>query len=133
MNLRRRIKCMQTYLHQRDSTLRFERIADPRDPRGRRWPLEALLSGALVSLALLARSLRRAEQLSEDLAGSRLLRKLGIRRRVPDSTLGDALALVAPEQLLAQLHSQVRAEHRRKALRPERLPVGVIAIEVDTQ
>jgi len=132
MNLRRRIKCMQTYLRQRDSTLRFNQVADPRDPRGQRWPLGALLSSALVSLALLARSLRRAEQLSEDLAGSRLLRKLGIRRRVPDSTLGDALALVAPSQLLSQLHSQVRAEHRRKALRPERLPVGVIAIDGKT-
>jgi len=123
---------MQTYLQQREAAVRFDQVLDPRDRRGQRWSLSALLSGALVSLALLARSLRRAEQLSEDLAASRLLRRLGIRRRLPDSTLGDALALVAPAELLAQLHRQVRAEHRRKALRPERLPVGVIAIDGKT-
>ena len=123
---------MQTYLQQREAVLRFDQVLDPRDPRGQRWSLSALLSGALVTLALLARSLRRAEQLSEDLAASRLLRRLGIHRRLPDSTLGDALASVAPEQLLGQLHRQVRAEHRRKALRPERLPVGVIAVDGKT-
>ena len=78
---------------------------------------------------LLARSLRRAEQLTADLCTSRLLRRLGIRRRVPDSTLGDALAVVAPRSLLEQLHRQVRAEHRRKALEPTLLPVGVLAID----
>ena len=123
---------MQTYLQQREPLLRFDQVADPRDPRGQRWRLSALLSSALCSLVLLARSLRRAEQLSEDLAGSRLLRRLGVRRRVPDSTLGDALAHVAPQALLDQLHRQVRAEQRRKALRPERLPVGVIAVDGKT-
>ena len=123
---------MQTYLQQREPLLRFDQVADPRDRRGQRWKLSALLSSALVSLVLLARSLRRAEQLSEDLAGSRLLRRLGVNRRVPDSTLGDALANVAPQALLDQLHRQVRAEHRRKALRPERLPVGVIAVDGKT-
>ncbi len=29
---------------------RLEEIDDPRDPRGRRWSLPALLSGALVGL-----------------------------------------------------------------------------------
>ena len=133
MNLRRRIKTMQTYLEQRHEALRFEGVADPRDRRGRRWKLGALLGCALTSLVLLSRSLRRAEQLSCDLVGSRLLRRLGIRRRVPDSTLGDALALVAPSELLAELHRQVRAEQRRKALGPERLPGGVIAIDGKVQ
>jgi hypothetical protein len=124
---------MQSYLEQRQSLLRFDHLPDPRDPRGQRWRLGALLSSALVSLTLLARSLRRAEQLSEDLAGSRLLRKLGIRRRVPDSTLGDALALVAPQALLDELHRSVLAEHRRKALEPTRLPVRVLAIDGKVQ
>lgn len=129
----RRIQCMQSYLEQRHSLLRFDRVPDPRDPRGQRWRLGALLSSALVSLMLLARSLRRAEQLTEDLAGSRLLRKLGIRRRVPDSTLGDALALVAPQALLDELHRHVLSEHRRKALGPTRLPVRVVAIDGKAQ
>jgi len=124
---------MQTYLQQRQDVLLFQGVRDPRARRGRRWKLAALLGCALTSLVLLSRSLRRAEQLSDDLAGSKLLRQLGIRRRVPDSTLGDALAQVAPAELLAQLHRQVRAEQRRKALRPERLPVGVIAIDGKVQ
>ena len=124
---------MQSYLEQRQSLLRFDHVPDPRDPRGQRWRLGPLLSSALVSLTLLAPSLRRAEQLTADLAGSRLLRKLGIRRRVPDSTLGDTLAVVAPQGLLEQLHRQVLTEHRRKALEPARLPVRVLAIDGKAQ
>jgi hypothetical protein len=120
---------MQTYWRQREPLLRFEQVVDPRDRRGQRWSLGALLGSALVSLTLLAPSLRRAEELTEDLADSRLLRKLGVRRRVPDSTLGDTLARVAPQALLAVLHRQVRTEHRRKALAPTVLPVGVLAID----
>lgn len=124
---------MQTYLRQREHVLRFDHVDDPRDPKGQRWDLGALLGSAVLGLTLLANSLRRVEQLTADLAGSHVLRRLGIRRRVPDSTLGDALAAVTPVELLAQLHGQIRAEHRRKALAPERLPVGVIAIDGKTQ
>jgi hypothetical protein len=132
MNIQRRIRAMQTYLRQRDEVLRFEQVLDPRDPRGQRWTLSALLSAALVSMTLLARSLRAAEKLTDGLAGAKFLKRLGINRRVPDSTLGEALASVAPAELLAQLHRQVRAEHRRKALRPNRLPVGVLAVDGKT-
>lgn len=87
------------------------------------------MSAAVLTMALLAPSLRRAEQLTADLSHSRLFRRLGIRRRVPDSTLGDALAEVSPQAVLERLHAQVRTEHRRKSLAPTRLPVGVIAID----
>lgn len=127
--LQRRIECIQSYLQQRETLLRFDSVPNPRDPRGRRWQLGSLLTAALCTMALLARSLRRAEQLTADLSSSRLFRRLGIRRRVPDSTLGDAIAEVAPLALLERLHAQVRAEHRRKSLVPNRLPVGVIAID----
>ncbi|MGD0836816.1 MAG: hypothetical protein ABSB49_09265 [Polyangia bacterium] len=36
--------------------------------------------------------------------------------RVPDSTLGDFLAVLDPQGLRRHLHRQVLAEHRRKAL-----------------
>jgi hypothetical protein len=127
--LQRRIECIQSYLEQRETLLRFDAVPNPRDHRGRRWPLGSLLTAALCTMALLAPSLRRAEQLTADLSSSRLFRRLGIRRRVPDSTLGDAIAEVTPQALLERLHAQVRAEHRRKSLVPTRLPVGVIAID----
>jgi hypothetical protein len=127
--LQRRIQCVQSYLQQRELLLRFDAVPNPRDRRGRRWSLGSLLTAALCTMALLARSLRRAEQLTADLSSSRLFRRLGIRRRVPDSTLGDAIAVVAPQALLDRLHAQIRTEHRRKSLVPARLPVGVVAID----
>lgn len=129
ITLHRRIQCLQSYLQQRKLLLLFDSVPNPRGRRGRRWQLGSLLSAALLTMALLARSLRRAEQLTADLSSSRLFRRLGIRRRVPDSTLGDALAEVPPQALLDRLHHQVRTEHRRKSLVPTRLPVGVLALD----
>lgn len=127
MNLRRRIRTVQVFLRQRQQSLDFSGIPDPRDPRGRRWSLDGLLSAALLSLMLLARSLRAAERLSEDLAQSQ--RRRGLGRRVPDSTLGDLLAKLEPEALRRHLHEQVLGEHRRKALEPEVLPLRAISID----
>jgi hypothetical protein len=86
-----------------------------------------LLSTAVLTLALLARSLRAAERLSEDLADGRRIQ--GLRRRVPDSTMGDFLALMSPKPLREHLHRQVLAEHRRKALEPKVLPIRAIAVD----
>ena len=127
MILRRRIKTVQTYLKQRREALCFDAIPDPRRRRGRRWTAAALLSTAVLSLMMLARSLRGAERLSQDLADAR--RIPGLRRRVPDSTLGDFLARLAPAPLRRHLHAQILAEHRRKALEPTVLPIRTIAID----
>ena len=51
----------------------------------------------------------------EEGARSRLL---GIRRRVPDTTLRDALEMVEPGDMRQPLHAIIRAAHRRKALSP---------------
>jgi hypothetical protein len=76
---------------------------------------------------MLARSLRAAERLSQDLAGARQLK--GLVRRVPDSTLGDFLAEICPTDLRHHLHRQILAEHRRKALEPTVLPIRAVAID----
>ena len=81
----------------------------------------------VVSLMLLARSLRAAERLSEDLAGSPVLK--GLKRRLPDSTLGDFLAEVSPAALRHHVHRHILAEHRRKALEPTVLPIRAAAID----
>jgi hypothetical protein len=92
-----------------------------------RWSLGTLLSTAMWGLLTVARSLRAAEELSEDLASSS--KRLGISRRVPDSTLGDALAVVDPASLREHLRKHIRAEHRRKALVPTVLPIGALSID----
>lgn len=92
--------------------------------------MQTLLSTALVSLVLLAKSLRAAESLSGDLADARRIK--GLKRRVPDSTLGDFLARLSPRPLRQHLHQQVLGEHRRKVLAPTVLPIGTIAIDGKT-
>lgn len=127
MKLQRRIKAVQSFLRQRREALCFGAVRDPRRRRGRRWSAQTLLATAVVSLMMLARSLRAAERLSEDLAGARRLK--GLVRRVPDSTLGDFLAEVSPTPLRRHLREQILAEHRRKALEPTVLPIRAIAVD----
>ena len=130
MTVRRRIKTVQSFLRQREDALDFDAIPDGRDPRGQRWSLGALLSTAVLGMMMLARSLRATEDLSEDLAGAQGAR--GIKRRVPDSTLGDALAVTDPKALRKHLQRHILREHRRKALEPTVLPIGAIAIDGKT-
>ena len=130
MTLKRRVKAIQIFFRQRRDALDFSGVRDPRRRRGRRWSVQTLLSTALVSLVLLAKSLRAAESLSGDLADARRIK--GLKRRVPDSTLGDFLARLSPRPLRQHLHQQVLGEHRRKVLAPTVLPIGTIAIDGKT-
>jgi hypothetical protein len=67
----------------------------------------------------LARSLRQAERLSRDLADARRVK--GLRRRLPDSPLGDYVARLAPAPLRRHLRAQILAEHRRSTSRGRRI------------
>jgi len=127
MSLRRRITSVQSFLQQRREALCFDDVPEPRRRRGRRWSAGTLLTTAVLSLMLLARSLRAAERLSRDLADARRVR--GLRRRLPDSTLGDFVARLAPAPLRRHLHAHILAEHRRKALEPTVLPLRAIAVD----
>jgi DDE family transposase len=105
---------------------RLDNISDPRSLRGRRWPLAVLLRAVLVALLAGCKSLTQAEALTAEM--SRAARKrLGIARRIADTTMRDLLCILEPEQLRRPLHAFVRAAHRRKALDPDRLPFGVVA------
>jgi DDE_Tnp_1-associated len=106
----------------------LERVRDPRRVRGRRWSLEVLLRLVLVSMVAGCKSLAQAEALSAEM--SRPLRKrLGIARRIADTTMRDVLCALDPDELRGPLHALVRAAHRRKALEPEELPLGVVAMD----
>lgn len=110
---------MQAQLHQ---------VPDPRDRRGRRWKLATLLNTAIVGMAAGCNSLSQVERLTRDMS-SALRRWLGIGRRVPDTTLRDALCALSPETLVPSLHAIVLAAFRRKALRPHALPFGVLSLD----
>lgn len=110
---------------------RLDSVEDRRDARGKRWTLPALLSGALLGLVAGGRSLKDVEALTEELTPP-VRRKLGIARRMPDTTLRDALSTLQPNDLRPALHASVRAARRRKALEPEGLPFGVVALDGKT-
>lgn len=130
MKLQRRIKTVQSFFRQRRCALQFDQLPDPRDRRGRRWTASALFSAAVMSLMMIARSLRGAERLTEELSHTQENR--GLTRRVPDSTLGDFLAQVDPAPLRQHLHRLILDEHRRKALEPTGLPIRAIAVDGKT-
>ncbi|MCE7892477.1 MAG: hypothetical protein DYH12_22695, partial [Sorangiineae bacterium PRO1] len=75
-----------------------------------------------------SRSLREVEQLTAELTPA-VRAKLGIPRRVPDTTLRDALAALEPDDVRPALHAATRAAQRRKALEPNGLPFGVVSLD----
>jgi predicted transposase YbfD/YdcC len=108
--------------------LRLDEVEDPRDRRGKRWKIESLLTAPLVAILAGMRSLAETEALTRDLSPA-ARRALKLPRRVPDTTMRDALVEVDPVQLRASLHAQIQAAQRRKALQPTGLPFGVIAMD----
>ncbi|RIX39470.1 MAG: ISAs1 family transposase, partial [Rhodocyclales bacterium GT-UBC] len=105
----------------------LEEVPDPRAREGR-WRLAQILTAALLGLLAGCRSLSEAEALTESLAPA-MRRRLGLPRRLADTTARDALCRVSLEGLRAALHRLVRAAWRRKALAPQGLPFGVVAMD----
>jgi len=128
METTRNLRRMAGLLAARLPELRLDQVGDARDRRGRRWPLAPLLTTALVAQLAGARSTADAEQLTTLLSPA-IRRRLGVARRVPDTTLRDTLCGLAPDDVRAVLHRQVRAADRRKALAPHALPFGVVAMD----
>jgi len=87
-----------------------------------------VLRTTLVGLAAGARSCAECESLTDELSPS-ARKLLGITRRLPDTTQRDILVKLSPEELRECLRRQARQAYRRKALRPEGLPFGVVAMD----
>jgi hypothetical protein len=143
---RRVQKILDRYL--RAPAWRWQDIEDPRGRRGRRWELDELLSAVFAGLLSDCATLREVEQLTEEMGSAG---RQDVRARVPDSTLWDLLCgqrrrrptpgasvnetvelikrPLAAEGFRRQLRRQVRALWRRKALAPQALPCGVVAID----
>jgi hypothetical protein len=107
---------------------RLGEIADPRAQTSRRWGLGVLLGTVVVGICAGAKSLAQLETMTDEMSVS-MRRLLGIRRRIPDTTLRDLLCGMDPRELRTAIHAQMRAAHRRKALEPDRLPFGVLALD----
>ena len=125
----RRNRRVMGMLKKRLAEARLDEVPDPRDPRGRRWPLGTLLRSAVVGLVSGAQSLGDVERTTAELTPA-VRRRLGIHRRVPDTTLRDTLCKLRPAEVRPHLHRVVRAAHRRKALSAAPgLPFGMVSLD----
>jgi hypothetical protein len=123
----RAVRRMAGLLRTRLPELVLEEVPDPRAREGR-WTLAQILRATLLGLMAGSRSLWEAEQLTETLAPA-MRRRLGLPRRLADTTARDALCRVPLDGLRAVLHRAIKAAWRRKALSPVGLPVGVVALD----
>ena len=113
-------------LHARMPELDLDAVADPRAREGR-WSLAQILRGTLVGLMAGCKGLWEAEQLTANLSVA-ARRQLGLKRRLADTTMRDALCKVSLDELRAVLHRAVHAAWRRKSLRST-LPIQVVALD----
>jgi hypothetical protein len=102
------------------------------DPTKQRWKrLGVLLKAAVVGIMAGCKGLAEVEALTAEMSPP-MRGMLGIKRRVPDTTLRTILTRLDPKDLRSCLHIQTRLAHRRKALAPVGLPFGVVAIDGKT-
>ena len=106
----------------------LEDVPDARDPRGKRWKLATVLRVVVLGMVAGAKSVSELEALSSDLSLA-VRRRLGVPRRLPDTTAREILCGLMPQSLVFVLHRLIRCALRRKAIRHEGLPFGVISLD----
>ena len=124
----REIRKMAGMLCARLPELQLAEVPDPRKHRGKRWALAALLRAVIVGMTAGCKSLLQLEALTSEMS-SPMRTRLGLKRRVPDTTVRDVLCKLSPGDVVGPLHRQVKAAHRRKALEPVGLPFGTVALD----
>lgn len=124
----RKTRRMAGVLNARLPEIGLEQVADPRDARGIRWNLEPLLSAPLVGIAAGLKSFGDTEKLTEEMSPA-MRKKLGIKRRIPDTTMRTTAVKMDPDEFRDCLRRQTKAAHKRKALYPDGFPFGVVALD----
>jgi predicted transposase YbfD/YdcC len=122
--LRRLLKMIQEHVDTRREGLVPRGVTDPRRKKPT-YSLDEVWKTAIIMFCAMMQSVRAATQFAKD-HGSKLV--CGIGR----TALSDVLARLDPREAIKVLHQQVHAEHRRKALEPRGLPVGVLAFDGHT-
>jgi hypothetical protein len=108
----------------------LRQIVDPRDTRGRTWKSHLpFLMAILLGLACGCHGFKEVEELTEDLSKS-VRRRLGIPRRIPDTTLRDFACKLDPDQISRVLFIVAYDAWRRKAFHSlEGFPFGVLSMD----
>jgi hypothetical protein len=125
----RDVRTIGGFLSARANQLRLDRVSDRRDPRGKRWQLTTLLWTSLLGMMTGQKCFADVERLTADLSMP-VRRRFGIRRRISDTTLRDALATITPADLRPTLHSVTRSAARSKSVAVDfDLPFGVVSMD----
>lgn len=107
-----------------------ECVRDPRSSRGvrpeKKRKLAPMLHALFAGMLACDRGLRDVEERSETLGLKDGCQPVG---RIPDTTLGDLLAKLDPDDFEQPLVRQVRDMNRRRELRPVDLPCGVVTVD----
>ncbi|NOY91193.1 MAG: ISAs1 family transposase [Deltaproteobacteria bacterium] len=122
-------RAMAGFIKSRFLALHLDRVHDPRRAASTCWPLRTLVMSALVGIAASCRSLRQIELLTDVSLSGAMRRMLSLHRRIPDTTLRDFFCKLSPDSLRPLLHQLTRDAYRRKALAPDGLPFGVVALD----
>ena len=115
-------------LRKRVRDLGFAKVEDPRAVGQVAHVLPVILTALVTSMVIGARSLRKVEERSGQIAKKHGL-WMGIKKRIADNTFGRVLPRLRRLALMACLHRLVKAEHRRGNLKPTRLSMGTVAID----
>lgn len=119
------------FLRQRRPVFHWKDVDDPRSRQGRRYALPSMLNTIVLTMMCGATSIRLAAGKAQRLDTSR--QSIAPVSGCGRTALGDLLPRLDPAQLRNSLIRQVRGEWRRKALPPDRLPLGLAAIDGKVQ
>lgn len=103
-------------------------VRDPRDARGLRHGHHGLLNLLVLGFACGMATLRRVEELSEDLS-RKARRVLGVWKRVSDTTLFMLLASQEVNGFRPSLQRQVKTLWERKRVSNDAFPLGVVSLD----
>ncbi len=119
---------------QRRRALRFsevewsQQLVDPRQALGKRHEHRGLLELLVAAFACGLKSLRRVEDLAEDL-GARVRQRLAVPKKVSDTTLWRLLASQSTAGLRQTVAAQVRRLLKHPGLERVALPMGVLSVD----
>lgn len=118
------LKVIQVHISTRSEVLKPEGVTDPRRRKGR-YSLASVWRTMVMGLCAMLQSARKCEEVFRMQQGR-------VFSRIGRTALADLVSRLRPEEVRAILRRGIHAEHRRKALRPNGLPVGVVAIDGKT-
>ncbi len=130
MSVKQRSRRVKKYVARRAKRLRRDLNQHVRDPRGRRGvqlKFAGFLNALLTGMVVCCKTMRDVEELTEELDIRDTKGKAA--DKIGDTTLGDVVAKMNPDDFWQPLVRQIRDMNRRKELKPIGLPCGVATVD----